>query len=112
MDSPGIWAWRAVPINCSPSEPETGTAQYYADNHKLTLAWFIGFMPAENPQIALAIVVEGKILDPQNPGKIIPLNVSGGSTAAPIGKAILEAFLRKQSNYSSAPSGRTRISPS
>lgn len=78
---------------------KTGTAQYYSDNQKLSLGWFIAFAPAENPQIAIAVVVEGKTLDWENVGNVLPVKVSGGKTAAPIGRAILkEFFLIKNQN--------------
>jgi penicillin-binding protein 2 len=35
---------------------KTGTAQVYPEGRPLTLAWFIGFAPVEDPQIAVAIV--------------------------------------------------------
>ncbi len=51
---------------------KTGTAENpHGDSH----AWFIGFAPADNPEIAIAVIVE-------NSG-------SGGSVAAPIARQIL-----------------------
>jgi len=38
---------------------KTGTAQVYSNLNKKTNAWFTGFAPYEDPQIALAIVIEG-----------------------------------------------------
>ena len=71
---------------------KTGTAQVYrvsrdidADDlpkDKRDHAWFIGFAPKENPQIAWAVFV-------QNGGH-------GGTTAAPIARAVLERFFSKQ----------------
>jgi penicillin-binding protein 2 len=46
-------------------------------------AWFIGFAPAENPRIALAVVLEGA-------GR-------GGQEAAPVAKAIVSQYLRRLS---------------
>lgn len=57
---------------------KTGTAQTGIegeDDH----AWFVGFAPADNPSIVVAVLVE-------NGG-------TGGSVAAPIAKAVLEAGL-------------------
>ncbi len=65
---------------------KTGTAQVRAHGEDLTLAWFICFGPAEDPRIALAILIEGT--DPRD-------NFHGGSTAAPVGRAILETYFRK-----------------
>jgi len=51
---------------------KTGTAENpHGDSH----AWFIGFAPADNPEIAIAVIIE-------NAG-------SGGSIAAPIARGIL-----------------------
>ncbi|MBP2635642.1 MAG: pbpA [Firmicutes bacterium] len=56
---------------------KTGTAENpHGDSH----AWFIGFAPAEDPQVAIAVVVE-------NAG-------AGGSVAAPIARQILLQALR------------------
>ena len=43
-------------------------------------AWFIGFAPADNPKIAIAVLVENS-------------SGSGGHTAAPIGRQIFDAYL-------------------
>jgi penicillin-binding protein 2 len=57
---------------------KTGTAQNpHGDDH----AWFICFAPLENPEIAVAVIVE-------NAGH-------GGSVAAPLAKKILEKYFEK-----------------
>lgn len=56
---------------------KTGTAE---NPHGASHAWFIGFAPAEDPQVAIAVVVE-------NAG-------AGGSVAAPIARQILLQALR------------------
>ena len=56
---------------------KTGSAEY--DSTGNTHAWFIGFAPAENPQIAVAVIVEG--------------GGSGGHVAAPIAKALFDNYL-------------------
>jgi peptidoglycan glycosyltransferase len=63
---------------------KTGTAQHAvgAAPH----AWFISFAPAENPTVAVAVVVEE--------GGDAGNEASGGHTAAPIARAIMEAALR------------------
>ena len=53
---------------------ETGRAHVYT-------AWFIFFAPADNPQVAGAVVVENQ------------LNGFGGKVAAPIAKALMQAIL-------------------
>jgi len=52
---------------------KTGTAQWKPDKDQ-NLAWFTGFLPADNPVYAFAVVYEGR------PGETI----SGGKKAAPI----------------------------
>lgn len=68
---------------------KTGTAQIRKDGEKLTLAWFLGFAPVENPQVAVVVCVEGT-----DPGD----NFAGGKTAAPIAKAVFEAWLEQQAD--------------
>ena len=58
---------------------KTGTAETSA-NHVYN-AWFVSFAPADNPRVAVAVVVE------KQP------NGFGGSVAAPIAKDVLEALL-------------------
>jgi len=62
---------------------KTGTAQVKVNGQNLTLAWFVGFAPVENPQVALAIVVEGTSTDDE---------YAGGTTAAPIARSFLETW--------------------
>lgn len=56
---------------------KTGSAEY--DSSGNTHAWYMGFAPAENPQIAIAIIVEK--------------GGSGGMVAGPIAKAMYDAYL-------------------
>jgi len=56
---------------------KTGTAE---DGERLDHNWFIGFAPAEDPEIAVAVFV-------RNSGG------TGGDTSAPVAKAVLEAYL-------------------
>ena len=69
---------------------KTGTAQWRNHNMKLSLAWFIGFAPIDNPKVAVAALVEGVI--PQD-------NIQGGLTAAPIAKEMLEAYFKKNNQF-------------
>ena len=57
---------------------KTGTAET-GENHVNT-TWFIAFAPADNPRIAVAVVVERQ-------------HATGGEVAAPIAKQIMEAVL-------------------
>ncbi|GAA3079238.1 peptidoglycan D,D-transpeptidase FtsI family protein [Streptosporangium carneum] len=61
---------------------KTGTAE--TSQGKAPHAWFISFAPAEDPKVALALIVEsGSAGD----------DASGGHTAAPIAKSVMEAVL-------------------
>ena len=40
---------------------KTGTGQWRNHNMNLNLAWFVGFAPVENPEVAIATLVEGVI---------------------------------------------------
>ncbi|NBE91950.1 penicillin-binding protein 2 [Nonomuraea sp. KC401] len=51
-------------------------------------AWFISFAPAEDPKVALAVIVESGAAN-------VGAEATGGGTAAPIGKAVMEAVLNK-----------------
>jgi peptidoglycan glycosyltransferase len=61
---------------------KTGTAQNAGPAH----AWFIGFAPADNPTIAIAVLVEN--------GGGGGDNATGGRVAAPIAQAVMAARLR------------------
>ncbi|MEC8330186.1 MAG: penicillin-binding transpeptidase domain-containing protein, partial [Verrucomicrobiota bacterium] len=65
---------------------KTGTADFRAHGKEVNLAWFIGFAPAENPQIAVAVMVEGTQASH---------SYHGGSTAGPIAKDIFLKFIEK-----------------
>jgi peptidoglycan glycosyltransferase len=58
---------------------KTGTAETGLD-HVYT-AWFVAFAPAENPQVAIAVVLEKQA------------NGFGGAVAAPIAKLVLQSLL-------------------
>jgi len=64
---------------------KTGTAENGEDD-PYTL-WFTGFAPADNPRVAIAVVVEDGGGEDQSG--------SGNSIAAPIAKRVLEAVLSK-----------------
>lgn len=65
---------------------KTGTAENGA-GQPYTL-WFTGFAPAENPQIVVAVVV-------QNGGGLPQDEQLSSTLSAPIGKAVLEAAIRR-----------------
>ena len=63
---------------------KTGTAETGASGTPNT-TWFIAFAPANAPRVAVAVVLQNQ-------------TGSGGTTAAPIAKAIMEALLARRSN--------------
>jgi len=62
---------------------KTGTAQHAEgeDPH----AWFTAFAPADDPQVAVAVVVER--------GGSLGSEATGGRVAAPIARAVLQAVI-------------------
>lgn len=62
---------------------KTGTAETGKGDR--ANAWAIGFAPADKPQIAFAVLVEGDDADP---------TPHGGDVAGPIARAVLEAGLK------------------
>jgi penicillin-binding protein 2 len=79
---------------------KTGTAQKFRfENGKQVddyRAWFIGFAPYENPRFAICVLVEN--------------GQSGGKTAAPIAKTILEqAMALKEAQPAPAPQRRAPV---
>ena len=73
---------------------KTGTAQVYPGGKARTLAWFIGFAPVDNPRIAFAVVTES-----QEAG----VEFAGGAQAAPIARAMLEAFFAQEEAAPATP---------
>jgi penicillin-binding protein 2 len=82
---------------------KTGTAQVvemkgaYLKSEQLSYfnrdhAWFVSYAPVENPQIAVAVLVEH--------------GGHGGSAAAPMAKKVIEKFIEQQNR----PSGQQQVS--
>lgn len=66
---------------------KTGTAEHGSDPRNTPPhAWYIAFAPAQNPKIAIAVVVEN--------GGDRALAATGGSVAAPVARAVLDAGLQ------------------
>lgn len=63
---------------------KTGTAQ--SDQARSPYAWFTAFAPADNPKIAVAVMVQ-KSGTPRN-------DVAGGALCAPIAKAMIQAVVQ------------------
>jgi peptidoglycan glycosyltransferase len=64
---------------------KTGTAQ--SSPQRPPYAWFVSFAPADNPQVAVAVLVEDAGVDRNA--------VSGSGLAAPIAKRVMEAVIRR-----------------
>lgn len=73
---------------------KTGTAQKRTPEGTLNFAWFVGFFPVENPQVAIAVMMEG-----DTPGE----DFGGGRNAAPVAGAIIRAWGEKH-GYFAQPS--------
>ena len=65
---------------------KTGTADFRAHGQEVNLAWFVGYAPADDPQIAVAVMVEGASAAD---------SFHGGSTAGPVAKDIFLEFIRQ-----------------
>ncbi len=66
---------------------KTGTAQRRTRDGTIELAWMIAFAPVENPQIAIAVVMESTEPD---------ANYGGGLHAAPVVQAVMQAWKEKR----------------
>jgi penicillin-binding protein 2 len=66
---------------------KTGTAQITRPQGKVDEAWFICFAPIEDPQVAVAVAVDGEAGE----------DTQGGLAAAPIASAILRKYFEKRS---------------
>jgi len=66
---------------------KTGTAQIMRPSGRIDEAWFICFAPLEDPEIAVAVAVDGNV-----PGE----NFAGGIYSVPIASAILKKYFEKR----------------
>lgn len=64
---------------------KTGTAQHGVNS--APHAWFIAFAPAQNPTVAVAVLVEN--------GGALGSEATGGRVAAPIAAKVIKAVLNK-----------------
>ena len=74
---------RRAQIDGVPVAGKTGTAQH--GEGRQAHAWFISFAPADDPQIAVAVIAED--------GGVAGSEAGGGAVAAPIARQIMEARL-------------------
>lgn len=70
---------------------KTGTAQVQTPKGMRHLAWSISFAPIEDPEIAIAVMVDGQHGD----------SLGGGSTSVPIAQPILQRFFEKMGHMAS-----------
>ncbi len=68
---------------------KTGTSQWYANGKERRLAWFTGFVKTKNPQIAFAVLSQGKVGE----------SLSGGRNAAPLARQFIGAIYANPSKY-------------
>ena len=61
---------------------KTGTAQ--TGNDRPSIAWFVAFAPAQNPTVAVAVMIEEAGVE----------EISGNALAAPIARDVINAVLR------------------
>jgi len=73
---------------------KTGTAQINKKEGNLELAWFVGFAPVDDPQIAVVALVEGQELNQ---------SFGGGRYAAPMARYIFEAYFEKHPEFVKTP---------
>jgi penicillin-binding protein 2 len=91
-------AWTHLPVEigvagktgtaefCDPVEIEgQGDCRRDKDGHLLTHAWFVAFAPAENPELAVAVFVDGSGMDRL---------IEGSREAAPIAAEVLRAYFK------------------
>jgi penicillin-binding protein 2 len=76
---------------------KTGTADFRAHGEEINLAWFVGCAPVENPQIAVAVMVEGSSAAD---------SFHGGSTAGPVAKDIFLEFIQQYPERAGFPTRR------
>ncbi|MDR2735283.1 MAG: hypothetical protein LBB20_00345 [Puniceicoccales bacterium] len=73
---------------------KTGTAQVWENGKKRNVAWFIGFAPVEDPQIAIAVAVQEKSESD---------SYYGSTHAAPLAKDTMEYYFSKFLNKIPCP---------
>lgn len=76
---------------------KTGTADFRAHGEQVNLAWFIGCAPMDDPQIAVAVMVEGTSASDR---------FHGGSTAGPVAKDIFLEFIKQYPERAGFPTAQ------
>jgi penicillin-binding protein 2 len=78
---------------------KTGTAEFgqrFADGNYETHAWYSGFAPADNPQIAITVFLERGV---------------GAIDAAPLASKILDYYFHRNDNRADAGAAPTGVQP-
>lgn len=73
---------------------KTGTAQVSPNGVKLNIAWFVAFAPADKPEIAVAVAMEGEKEDSE---------YGGGTYAAPVAREIFQTYFDKKNRTPASP---------
>ncbi len=73
---------------------KTGTAQAHTAKGTINFAWLIAFAPVNDPQIAMAIAIEG-----DTPGE----ETGGGRYASPVAHAIFQTWLDQKTKPAAPP---------
>ncbi|MEM1293945.1 MAG: penicillin-binding transpeptidase domain-containing protein [Verrucomicrobiota bacterium] len=68
---------------------KTGTSQWFVDGIERRLAWFTGFVSSRNPNVAFAVLTQGKEGE----------SLSGGRNAAPIARRFLGGIYANPQKY-------------
>ncbi|ORT61380.1 penicillin-binding transpeptidase domain-containing protein [Streptomyces sp. CB03238] len=85
---------------------KTGTAQHGVGNIGTPYAWFIGWAQREDtgrPAVAVAVVVEDASANRED--------ISGGGSAAPVARSVMEAALREEERREEERRGAGRLGP-
>ena len=64
---------------------KTGTAQS-GESDRSPYAWFVSFAPADNPEVAVAVMIQNADIDRSE--------IAGGLLGGPIAKAVMEAVIK------------------
>jgi len=89
----------AMHLNAYKIAGKTGTAQKAVYEHgvfkgNLNYAWFMGFAPYDDPQIAIVVMLEGNV-----PGE----EYGGGDMAAPVAGGVFQKFFEKHPEKAGLP---------
>lgn len=90
---------RRAALSYTSNAGKTGTAQWGPPSQDCRLAWFAGFMPADNPRYAYVALYEGK---PHQ-------RISGGHMAAMVVKSFFESIRPSMEEELAAPTRKANV---